>query len=139
MVANSSHGRRSRVLARWCVLVSLGLAAIAWFTLLAALLIHSSSKEDRSSLRLLLIVWPVYYAFVFGGAYLIALAGRRGTLSEQWPARLQAAVPTRLRVIIDVAYSMLANIVLLLFPMVAALMAVLVLWAVATGQSPFAP
>ena len=80
------------------------------------------------------LIWPVYYAGVFGVSYGIALVDQRGVVLRGWPRWSRDLLPRPVRRLVNTFYRVVPNLALVAFPLMMSLMSGVVLWGAMTGR-----
>jgi hypothetical protein len=125
---------RPWAIGRRCLVSSLALASLAEFLLVAAVLVARLSGNRNLCVMILPLIWPVFYAVVYGISLGTAKVDQAGPVLSGRPKWYQNSYPPFLRQFINAAYSLSASAGLLIFPTMAVLMSSVVLWLAATRQ-----
>lgn len=134
MMRSDDRQRRTWAIRGWCVLSSLVLATIAEVALLAAFVVAIGSGNRHVGMLALPLVWPVFYAGVFGVSYGIALVNPRGPVLKAFPRWYRDLLPRPVRRLGSTTYRILPNMALVAFPLMMSLASGVVLWAAMTGR-----
>lgn len=126
--------KRPWAIRRWCQLLSFALAGLAEFTLVAAVVVALLSGNRNPGVLVLSLVWPIYYAGVYGISYAIAKIDQRGPATEQGPKWYRDSIPQPYRESLNEMYSLSPNVGLLVFPVMMTFFSGMILWFAATGQ-----
>jgi hypothetical protein len=130
----SNPKQRPWAIRRWCLWSSLALATIAELALLTAIAFAITSGNRNPGLLALPLIWPVFYAGVFGVSYAIAQLDQRGPMMEHYPQWYRDRLPRPAQWLLNTMFPIGPNIALLISPVIMNLMSGVVLWAAASGR-----
>ena len=119
----------------WCQRLSFGLAGLAEVGLIGGTSGLLSRGNGSAVLLAIPLAWPIFYGVVYAFAYAIALIDQGGPIMDRYPGWYQALFPPPARWLMNVFFSISANIALIAFPLPILFLSGLLVWAAVAGEA----